>query len=318
MKFNTACCFILSSVALMQLRGRPRLSMLIGVLVALIGLLTIAEYLFNWNPGIDQWLVLDAAGASTAYPGRMSPVTALNFFLVGISLLLLARSRWLALAQSLTLLAAFAALLALAGYLFSVQSLYQLSTFSSIALHTALTFIVLCLALLLVYPERGLMAALVSNRAGGLLARRLLPAAIFGPLVLGWLQLQGQTAGLYDTNFGLALFALSNIVVFVTLTYWSARSLYRVDGERSQALDELQRVNERLEDRIRARTTELAQANQGLEQEVAEHKQTEAALRASEQRFAVVFHAMPIPICVTAVADGRVIDVNNSFLRLVG
>jgi len=279
MKFNTALCFILSGVALMRLRaGPPRLVMVVSVLVALIGLLTLIEYLFDWNLGVDQWLVAEAASAQIANPGRMSPVTALNFFLVGNSLLLLARSRWLILAQSLTLVPALTALLALEGYVFRVQALYQVSTFVSIALHTAVTFIVVCLTILFVYPERGLAAVLLSDRAGGLLARRLLPASIVVPLIFGWLGLKGQEAGFYDTNFGLALFALSNVVVFSNLVFWTARSLNRVDGERSQALEEQRQANEQLEERVQERTAELAQANHGLEREVAERKQAEQAI----------------------------------------
>src|SRR5260221_3410909 len=78
MKFNTALCFILSGVALVRLRaGPPRLVLVFSTVVAIIGLLTLIEYLFRWNLGIDQWLVRDIASTQNPYPGRMSPLTAL-------------------------------------------------------------------------------------------------------------------------------------------------------------------------------------------------------------------------------------------------
>ena len=95
MKPNTALAFILIGIALQvpELPAAwlgPRLSIhLLRLargcrwLVGLIGLLTLAEYLFNWNPGFDQWLFPEPAGAvATSNPGRMAPETALCFLLL--------------------------------------------------------------------------------------------------------------------------------------------------------------------------------------------------------------------------------------------
>ena len=95
MKPNTALAFILIGIALLlpELPAAwlvPRLSIHLfrlvrgcRWLVGLIGLLTLAEYLFNWNPGLDQWLFPEPAGAvATSNPGRMAPETALCFLLL--------------------------------------------------------------------------------------------------------------------------------------------------------------------------------------------------------------------------------------------
>lgn len=47
-------------------------------------------------------------------------------------------------------------------------------------------------------------------------------------------------------------------------------------------------------------------------------KQMEEALRQSEQRFATVFHASPVAICISRLADGLTHEVNESFLDLLG
>jgi PAS domain S-box-containing protein len=49
-----------------------------------------------------------------------------------------------------------------------------------------------------------------------------------------------------------------------------------------------------------------------------ERKRAEAALRQSEQRFAKVFAASPIGIVITTLADGRFLDANEAFARLIG
>lgn len=49
-----------------------------------------------------------------------------------------------------------------------------------------------------------------------------------------------------------------------------------------------------------------------------ERKQIEAALRQSEERFSKVFHADSAAISITTLIEGRIIDVNDRFLRLFG
>jgi signal transduction histidine kinase len=96
--------------------------------------------------------------------------------------------------------------------------------------------------------------------------RRLLPAAIGLPLGLGWLRLAGERAGLYDTVFGLTLFALSNILVFTILVWRNAQYLNQADHERRRVELHLLRFNEELEQRVAERTGQLIDANRALEQ----------------------------------------------------
>ena len=61
----------------------------------------------------------------------------------------------------------------------------------------------------------------------------------------------------------------------------------------------------------------LLQELVGTFTDVTEQRHAEAALRASEERFAKAFHASPQPMCITHVTNGAYIDVNESFARLV-
>jgi PAS domain S-box-containing protein len=91
MKPNTALAFVLTGVALPLVSRSPsllsRLGRLCGLLAGLIGLLTLAEYVYGWNPGFDQWLFSEPAGAvATSNPGRMAPDAALCFVLLAAGL----------------------------------------------------------------------------------------------------------------------------------------------------------------------------------------------------------------------------------------
>lgn len=52
--------------------------------------------------------------------------------------------------------------------------------------------------------------------------------------------------------------------------------------------------------------------------DITARKQTEEALRLSEERFAKAFRASPDAISISRLADGRLIDINESFERLFG
>jgi PAS domain S-box-containing protein len=56
----------------------------------------------------------------------------------------------------------------------------------------------------------------------------------------------------------------------------------------------------------------------GTVQNITERKKSEAALRSSEERFSKAFDASPLGIAISTLIDGKFVDVNNSFLRLLG
>lgn len=262
MKANTALGFILSGLSLWMLRTGPAKAQIsppkmFAAIVALLGLLTLGEYLFSRDFGIDQLLFPQEAGAEpTSLAGRMAHPTALSFLLLGLALLSLDAKRPVWLVEFPVLIALLVSGLALAGYAYGVTSLYSIGLYSSMALHTASLFIVLSLGILFARPERGLMGIFTSDALGGFTVRRLLPAAVGVPLVLGGLRLMGQQAGYYDTEFGLALFALSNVVMLSVVILWSAKQLNWVDRGRAQAQESLRQV-------LRARTV-MAECNRLL------------------------------------------------------
>ncbi len=254
-KPNTAICFILSGVALWQAARpenldakRQRLSQACALVSTLIGAVTLSEYLWSLNIGIDGLLFGKALIATNrSFPGRMAHVTALEFAIFGIALLLLnsnsRRGKWFS--QSLALLGTAISLIVLVGYAYGAEAPYQVSAFSSVALHTALLFTLLGFAILCARPDQGIMRTLTSTNLGGLMARKILPLALTLPFLLGWIRLQGQYGGLYGTEFGLSIFTISNVLIFATLIWIGSSSLNKVDAERQRTTEAIQESEER-------------------------------------------------------------------------
>ena len=65
------------------------------------------------------------------------------------------------------------------------------------------------------------------------------------------------------------------------------------------------------------RTADLEEANARLRAEIEERRAAEEALRASEDRFARAFQMSPVPIAISTLDEGRYLDVNEAFTRLM-
>jgi len=83
MKANTAVCLMFVAVSLFLVEGRSasplklRVSRLLAVVVALVGLITLSEHVFGWNSGLDQLLFHESrAEAGLSFPGRMGVAIA--------------------------------------------------------------------------------------------------------------------------------------------------------------------------------------------------------------------------------------------------
>ena len=248
MKANAAFAFLLSGISLglstpgeeSSTWGKERIRQALAFLVALLGLLTLSEYVFGWDLGIDQLLAREAPGAlKTSSPGRMAPNAALNFLFLGGALLALEvrRGEWIV--SILALAAATVAMLALIGYAYGEDTLSGFVSYTHIAIHTALGFVVLTVGVLFRLRDRGFTGFVMSDTPGGALARGLLPPVFAVPLVFGWLRLLGVRAGLYGDEFGVALLVTASIVTLVIVVGRSAATLDKADVERKRAEEAL-------------------------------------------------------------------------------
>ncbi|BAZ16118.1 signal transduction histidine kinase [Calothrix sp. NIES-4071] len=260
MKANTAICFLLAGVTLWlktQQRQNNRLYNLSRIcipVIFIVALLTLCQYLFGWNLGLDELLFRDfSLSRATLQPGRMGLNTAINWLLISAALWLETdkntnpcrktfglRIRRDVTCNVSTFIAIFISFQALIGYIYGVRVFYQFSVYTtSMAVLTALSFIVLCLGILFNNPYRGLMATVTTELNGGVTARRLIPTAVFLPSILGWVVIHGEKANYYNSAFGTSLMTISLTVIYLITIWRNAIYLNKLDKERRVAEAEL-------------------------------------------------------------------------------
>lgn len=88
-------------------------------------------------------------------------------------------------------------------------------------------------------------------------------------------------------------------------------------GRRS-AEKEVERYRLRLEELVRERTAELAEANRGLEREMARGRLAREALAAREAHYRLLFESSPLPMWVVEIESLAFLQVNEAALRHYG
>jgi PAS domain S-box-containing protein len=285
MREVTILCFFLSAAGLTCLRGSaPRRGRVLiarwcGIVVAALGLVTVATYSLDTAKGGEwSWATAPFFNLFLAEPTRMAIITALLFAGFGCVILLLSAGgrRAADVSHAVLLPLAIMAYLVLVGYLFDIEDLYKWLN-PGVALNTGIAFFALCLAGLCARPDTWLTSVFTGDEAGAAMARRLLPALLVVPLAIGWLRLHGEERGLFTSPVGVALVAVTYTVCFVALVWLVARPVNRADRRRREA---------------------------------------EETMRESEQRYRALVDTAPDAIMVHR--DERLLYANAATLRLYG
>ncbi len=193
MKPNTAFAFVLAGGSLLLLsasplpRARARTGQTLALLAALIGVLTLGEYVFGWQLGIDELLFKDhdTTEAWKLVAGRMAASTAVAFLLLGLALLAFEWEprRGLRPAELLALLVSVLSLIAGIEYAFGHAITYPFLQNTRMALHTIVTFAVLSVGVLAARPALGILGAIRAG-IGSALERRVYVALAIGLVAL--------------------------------------------------------------------------------------------------------------------------------------
>ncbi|MBI3946765.1 MAG: ATP-binding protein [Armatimonadetes bacterium] len=306
MQHNTALGFLGCGAALrLAAAGRARSGAAVGGATALLGLLTLGEYLFLLDLGIDRLLVIAALTPTSLQPGRMAPNTAVCFLLGGLSLLLSgSRGGQARLAAAGVLGGAVAALgtVAAMGYVAHLPPAYGWGALTPMAGHTAVGFLVLGGGLVaLAWLREG------ASKAGG-------PAWLSAAVVVGclmttlslWQALVANEERLivqaaaasgapgsspsHLPDLALAVGSVVSLLLGAAVHLGRAASarqhalalanarLESEVGERARVQAMLHRANEELEARVAERTVRLAAANVELQREIEERRRAQESL----------------------------------------
>lgn len=242
---STAISFMLLSSAVFFLRfsrvGAEKYAWW-GLAVAIaLGAISIADltviFLHKAN-GIDAFLY---PYVSEFDQSSMAPATAFCFLFASACIFTLLKPS----ATNDQLFVAFATIglflasIAIIGYMFDADALYEVSIFTAMALHTALGFLVMFVGLLLIRPDVGWAKLLLGSGSGSAGARRLLPLVIFFPLVSCFIALAVTKAGLFNENFRLSLLSLVMMVSLVAMVLRNAVIQNRAEGKLIDTLGQL-------------------------------------------------------------------------------
>jgi len=232
MKTNTSLLAMASGLALGIHALKPRLrwpTLLLGAFVTAVAGLTLLQHLLQVDFGIDNLIYTEGPDSPvTLSPNRMGLPASTCFTVLGVSLCLLA-SRWRGRRVAVvTALLVFAlGMLSITGHWYHAEAIYTVPQYTAIAAQTAVLLVVLSVGVITGFPELEPARTIFADDAAGALVRRMLPFLVGVPLVLGWLRLEGQRRGLYDSAFGTALRTWVEVAILAGLTWWSIRAIRR-------------------------------------------------------------------------------------------
>jgi PAS domain S-box-containing protein len=235
MKANTAALLGLCGAALLLICVEPeapyfalrkKTASFLSGLAVLVGFLTILEYIYGFNFGLDQLLFSENAGAAfTAFPGRMAAATAFCFILSGLGILLadLRVKRWtFSASEKIALAVLLIAFHSLTGYFYGMASGTLSNLYTPMAPHTAAAFIFLGVGIILARPG-GFVSIMSGRGIARMLVLLTLPAAFIVPAAFGWLRLLGEKRGFYDGSAGVALTSIFSTAALTAVILYAVK-----------------------------------------------------------------------------------------------
>ena len=224
------------AVTLFQLRGPIRqLGAIFAALAGLIGAVTLAEYSFGWDAGIDQLFFFDSATPAASFPGRPALLTAVLLLLLSVGVTGPEQRGWRHVRTVCSIVALLVTWTVLNGYLFANSTPPGALPFGSVAVHTAAALLVVALGALASQPGSWPVRTALANNVGGTVCRWLLPPATLAPPLLGWLVRNPHALGEPAAAFNWALYSVFSSAGSVALILILARRIELLDAERTAA-----------------------------------------------------------------------------------
>ena len=245
MRFNTALSLLLLGSSLWLLKDEQiglttkRLGQGLAGIVLVLNLLTLGEYLFGWNSGIDEFFVQDLNSPPDLFPGRIAPMVILCAGLSSLGLLRLG-SR---ITRYFSYIVITFSIFIILNNLFDFQLLLRSSTSTFVPAHTGVAFLAISLGVLAARPASELIAIFSSDLPGTRAMRFLLLGIVVITLLIAWLLEQGESLGILDASKESILLVVLLIFTYYPLIYFIARNINQAHHKLLLSDQILERVN---------------------------------------------------------------------------
>ncbi|UII26591.1 ATP-binding protein [Fulvivirga maritima] len=218
----TALCFVICGAALCLERKKVITRILVSALI-LISVVHIVLYFTDCPIQVDKLLfhkslLIEGEGKIS---NRMAVNTALCFLLSGIIIGGKSLKLKSAYYQVLAVILFYFANFSLVGYAYGVKEFYGLLTYFPMAVHTAVGFAAVALAILFKSGDRGIVRDITTSLSGGKIARVIMPLSIGLTFLAG---LMSQVLNiLYGASEELGVAIASLLIIVVNTAFiWLA------------------------------------------------------------------------------------------------
>ena len=254
MKLITSLCFIFSVSALVLIHSYSSaflsiyVSRTLALFILIVSLTTIAGYFYFFITGNEASITRQPVlNLFLPDENRMELLTALIFLLISFILFLLSfkNKRAADISHILFFPVASASYFIPVSYFLGVYSMNNFSN-GTVPLNAGISFCAFSIAILFFSTDTWLMKVFTSDRVGGIMSRKLLPPLLLLPPVIGWLRIEAERAGLFESALGVELVAMTYSLCFVWLIWRTARSINHVEQRVTERTSELKLANEQL------------------------------------------------------------------------
>lgn len=312
LKINSSICLVLICICYLLIFNNKKYKIIkyFGLLLILFALLTISQNIFNYNLGIDEFIVLDQENIlrKLPFPGRPSPMISFCLLLFGISIfgIINEKIQLKKIAQYALHIVSTVSFVAIMGYLFKVPQFYKLLFLNSMPPNGAYSFYFLSIIATFHNQDLGITGLFSGSKIGSVMARSLFPKVLISVIFVSYIIILLHEKQMVTFQFGIALFALSFILITFYFIGLTAKTLNKIEFKKQIADLKLIQLNQNLESIIEKRTNELRKINVKLEK--------------NEEYLKNLFNNNSVAVVVYSIEEKsqKYLEVNDGFEEIVG
>ena len=252
-----------------------------SVTIFLIGLLKLSDVIFSTEINEEEWLFsyIIFNEKLRNVTSRIAPLTALNFILLGISIILSNTFKSInkSIANYFALAVFLTGLFSTLGYAYNVPEFSGILSTNPMAVHTAICFLLASASILLINNDKGFVHDFSGSRAAIFASKILIPVIVLFPFSLGIINLYILHNYTLSVEFLVAAAVAVITIIFFIIVWYIARQLNKIS---------------------------------------AIHDKSEKELSLSHERFFKFFKASPVATIIVNIKTNRYVHVNYAFLKL--